>query len=225
MSKNHYLPQADKDRIVWFNNFVSKFAPSAVGLGFVAADVTAVNNDAAMFQYLVNQVETYTSAKEQRVNFRDLIKNGPIGKLGGSLPVAPVAPTLPAMVAPGILPRLSQLVRRIKVSPTYTEAIGRDLGIIGAEQTLTLDSMKPVLKLVFKGGLVEVQWTKGDADAVHIEADKGDGWKFLAVDTVPHYPDTTVITAPGLWKYRAIYLVGDERVGQWSDVASISVGK
>jgi hypothetical protein len=29
---------------------------------------------------------------------------------------------------------------------------------------------------------------------------------------------------PGIWKYRAIYLINDEKVGQWSDVASIAVG-
>jgi hypothetical protein len=85
--------------------------------------------------------------------------------------------------------------------------------------------MKPILKLVFKGGEVEIQWKKGKADAIYIEADKGAGtWSFLAVDTVPHYTDTTPITGPGIWKYRAIYLINDEKVGQWSDVASISVG-
>ncbi len=77
--------------------------------------------------------------------------------------------------------------------------------------------VKPILKLVFKGGQVEVQWIKG-ADALLIETDKGTGkWEFLAVDTVPHYTDTTAITTPGTWKYRAMYMVSDERVGQWSD--------
>jgi len=41
---------------------------------------------------------------------------------------------------------------------------------------------------------------------------------------VPHYIDATPITTLGHWKYRAIYLVSDERVGQWSDIASITVG-
>jgi|GEM_PF-4380811 len=73
------------------------------------------------------------------------------------------------------------------------------------------------------GGQVEVQWLKGDADAIRIESDKGTGWQFLAVNSVPHYTDTTAITAPATWKYRAMYLVSDELVGQWSDVASIAV--
>jgi hypothetical protein len=40
------------------------------------------------------------------------------------------------------------------------------------------------------------------------------------VDTVPHYQD---ITGPAVWKYRAMYLLEDQPVGQWSDVASITV--
>lgn len=113
-------------------------------------------------------------------------------------------------------------MQRIKASPTYTEAIGRDLGIIGAELVIDTSAMKQVVKLMLQGGQVEVQWVKGKADAVRIESDKGNGWQFLAVDSVPHYLDTTPIT-PGTWKYRAMYIIADERVGQWSDVVSINV--
>jgi len=224
MAKDYFLPRTDMDRAVWLTNFANKFAAVAAGLGFTPADVTSVNNDAAMFTYLLNQVETYTTAKELRVNYKNLIKNGPLGSPGGAAPVAPTVPAAPTLVAPGIFPRIGQLVQRIKNNPNYTEAMGHDMGIIGSEQSNLRVEMKPVLKLVMKGGQVEVQWTKGDADALMIETDKGSGsWQFLAIDTVPHYPDTTTITTPSVWKYRAMYMVNDERVGQWSDVASITV--
>jgi hypothetical protein len=225
MAKIHYLPTSDKDRTVWLNNFSAKLAPVAASLGILPAEVTSVANDAANCTYAVNNVEIMTTNKEQRVTYKNLILNGPLGKVAGSPPALPVIPAAPAAVAPGIFPRTGQLVQRIKNSSNYTEAIGRDLGIIGAEQLMDAAMMKPVLKLVFKGGQVEVQWVKGDADAVHIEVDRGAGtWQFLAIDTVPHYPDTTAITAAATWKYRAIYILDDERVGQWSDIASITVG-
>ena len=223
MSKNTYLPTTDGDRVIWLNNFASKFNPLAVSLGFVAADATAVTNDAAMFAYLIGQVETFTTAKEQRVQYKNLIREGPIGKAGGSVPSGPVVPAAPTVVAPGIFPRIAQMVQRIKNYPAYTEAIGRDLGIIGAEETTDYNTMKPVIKLMSIAGQVEVQWNKGKADAVRIESDKGTGWQFLAVDSVPNYTDTTPIAAPAVWKYRAIYIVADELVGQWSDVVSINV--
>jgi hypothetical protein len=223
MSKAGYLPTAEKDRLVWFNNFSDKFSKVATNLGFVATDVASVTNDAAMFSYLITCVEMYTTAKEQCVDYKNLISKGPIGATGSPVPPPLAMGMVPTEVAPGIFPRISRLVERIKASPAYTEAIGKDLGIIGAQQTVDTDSMKPALKLVFKGGQVEIQWVKGNADAIRIESDKGTGWHFLAVDSVPHYTDTTAITTAATWKYRAMYIISDELVGQWSDVASMAV--
>ena len=44
---------------------------------------------------------------------------------------------------------------------------------------------------------------------------------------MPDYLDTAPLPAPGtstVWKYKAIYGLNDEQAGQWSDVASVSVG-
>jgi hypothetical protein len=225
MTNSGYMPTTDAGRVLWFNNFSLKFGTYATSLGFSAAEVTAVNNDAAMLAFLVLLAEIYTNAKKQRVDYKNLIKDGPIGTPGGPVPVAPVTGAVPTVVAPGILPRMALLVQRIKTSPAYTDAIGQDLGIV-ATSVVALDTIneKPVIKLVKKGIQVEVQWTKGKADGVRIEVDRGTGtWQFLAVDTVPHYTDTAPITAAATWQYRAMYLVNDEMVGQWSDVASIAV--
>ena len=43
---------------------------------------------------------------------------------------------------------------------------------------------------------------------------------------IPDHTDTQPLPAAGqsaLWKYKAIYRQGDDRVGQWSDVVSIPV--
>jgi len=225
MSTGPYLPRTDQGRVIWMNNFASKFTVAAPTIGFLASDVTAVNNDAAMYAYLVALVETFTTEKEERVNYKNLISRGAIGPVG-TFPSMPTIPLPPVSVPAGIFSRISNIVGRIKRHPAYTEALGRDLGIIGAEQTINPDTMKPILKLVFKGGQVEVQWTKGDADAIRIEVDRGTGagWQFLAVDAIPHYIDTAAITVAATWIYRAIYLITDEIVGQWSDTISISVG-
>jgi hypothetical protein len=65
----------------------------------------------------------------------------------------------------------------------------------------------------------------GPADGIYIEVDRGNGWVFLGIDTVPHFIDTTAFPAGGaVWKYRAIYIINDERTGDWGDTASIAVG-
>jgi len=224
MSKGPYVPKSDQDKVTWLNNFANKFAGYAAMFGFTPADVTSVNNDATMFAWLIALVETFTSAKEERVNYKNLIRSGVIGSAVGALPTAPVVPASPTTVGAGVFPRIAKIVQQIKGKSNYTDAIGKDLGIIGAEQVIDHPNMKPVLALVLKGGQVEVQWKKGDSDGVRIETDKGTGWQFIGIDTVPHFTDTTAITAPGTWKYRAMYFISDEPVGQWSDVATISVG-
>ena len=225
MAKSFYLPRADKARAIWLNNFAAKFAAIAATLGFTPAEVTAVNDDATMFNYVMNLIATFTSEKEERVEYKNMLRSGNIGSSMGTFPTMPAIAAPPAAVPAGIFPRIAQTVQRIKNHPDYTDALGHDLGIIGAEQTIDTSTMKPVLKLVFKGGDWEVQWKKENADAVRIESDNdGTGFKFLAIDTVPDYTDTTPITAAGARKYRAMYIINDELVGQWSDVVSITVG-
>ena len=61
------------------------------------------------------------------------------------LPTPPTLSAAPAMVAPNIFGRVTQLVARIKAHPGYTEAMGQDLDIVGDEQTVDINAMKPVL--------------------------------------------------------------------------------
>ncbi len=72
-----------------------------------------------------------------------------------------------------------------------------------------------------------VGWTKQGMDGLKILVDRGAGaFSFLAFDTIPDYLETAPLPAPGtspVWKYKAIYRLGDEQVGQWSDVVSIPV--
>jgi len=61
---------------------------------------------------------------------------------------------------------------------------------------------------------------------IELQVDRyGNGYVFLANDTTPCYTDTTLLpAAPTIWKYRGIYRVGDQRVGQWSNEVTITVG-
>ncbi len=62
-------------------------------------------------------------------------------------------------------------------------------------------------------------------DAIEIQVDRGAGWQMLAFDTTPGYTDTFALpNALTKWKYRAIYRVGDQRVGQCSAEQSVTVG-
>jgi len=54
----------------------------------------------------------------------------------------------------------------------------------------------------------------------------GQGFNFLAIDTIPDYLDKHTLPAQGqsvLWKYQAIYILNDVEVGEISDVLEVSV--
>jgi hypothetical protein len=89
-----------------------------------------------------------------------------------------------------------------------------------------LSSLRPVLSYTFNNGQPDLDWAKAGMDAVEIEADRGAGFALLTFDTQPGYLDTAPLPAAGttaLWRYRAIYRLKDERVGQWSEVLEVAV--
>jgi hypothetical protein len=124
------------------------------------------------------------------------------------------------------------LVKQIKASTSYSEAIGEALGIEGAQQTgPDLTTIQPDFDATVSGNQVSVNWGWGGnsayLDMIRLEADRGDGngFQFLANDTTPGYTDTTPLPAtPTKWSYRGIYIVGDAQVGVWSKTGSVTVG-
>jgi hypothetical protein len=224
MPKSYYLPADDAGKGAWLTNLAAKLPSYFTALGLTQADVDSATADAVFFKYLLAAQAQVAAYSQQWTAYKNAARNG----AGASLGAVPAAPSLgiaPTAVAPNIFGRATALVARIKVAPGYTDSIGQALQIIGAEQTVDVASLKPVLTAALDAGQVIVGWTKQGMDAVEIFVDRGTGFVFLAVDTVPDYTDTQTPPAgtSALWKYKAIYRQGDDRVGQWSDVVSIPV--
>jgi hypothetical protein len=120
-------------------------------------------------------------------------------------------------------------VRQSKAHANYTPPIGEALGIEGPEQSgPDFSTFKPVLTLRLSGGQVLAGWGwQGQGaflDMIEIHVNRGAGYQMLAFDTTPDYLDTFAAPAGGQkWTYKAIYRLGDQRVGQWSDEASITI--
>ena len=224
MPKSYYLPATDDGKDLWLANFAAKLPSYQSALGLTLPDLTSVASDAAYYHWLLNSQAQVAAYAQQWTAYKNAGRNGN----GASLGAAPVTPSLnlpPTAVAPNIFGRTTALVARLKTAPGYADSIGQALQIVGADQTVDLTSLKPVLTATLNAGQITVGWTKQGMDAVEIFVDRGAGFVFLAVDTVPNYTDTQPLppAQSALWKYKAIYHQGDERVGQWSDVVSIPV--
>jgi len=52
--------------------------------------------------------------------------------------------------------------------------------------------------------------------------DRGNGFAFFTINIEPDTINKTALPAMGaIWKYKAIYRLHDEQVGQWSDVLNM----
>lgn len=225
MAKTPFMPRDDDGKRDWLANFSSKLGHYAGSIGVTGIEVTATQADSAYWTWVLTVRNLYTSYAQLWTAFKNTAREG---VTLGANPVAPAVPAAPTAVPAGIFTRASLLAARIKKHPGCTPAIAQDLNIVGAAQAFDATTMKPVLTLILDAGQPNVGWKKQGMEGIQIWVDRGDGkgFVFLAVDTVPDYRDTAALPAPGasaVWKYKAIYLLNDEQVGQWSDVASISV--
>jgi hypothetical protein len=223
------FPNGDAEFVIWYKTFAQGFATHATALGFTAAEVAAVQADAAMLDYLIGEMlPTYQSTLQARTSYKNLIKDGPMGVPGGDPPSAPVLAAAPATVAPGIVPRLRRLIQRIKAAPNYTQAIGQDLDIAGAEKNAPgeNETAKPKTKATaLSGSQVRVEFNKRNFDGVFVEGRrKGDSdWTPLGQDLYSPFIDTrppVQAGAPEVREYRLRFCLRDEAVGEWSDIVS-----
>ena len=117
-----------------------------------------------------------------------------------------------------------QLAQIIKNDPAYTDAVGKDFDIIGAEREIDVDTSKPMLQAKkvphgweFSFGLesyfsgVNIYRKRPDQDKFH----------YLATDTRSPYVDNQEMENGT--KYYAYFILGDTEVGQESDIVTIQV--
>ncbi|MBI4713208.1 MAG: hypothetical protein HY762_07920 [Planctomycetes bacterium] len=224
-----YLPKNDQAKADFMDNLGAKLPDHAATLGLSPAEVASVQADAAMFNYLMDMQEAYKTNKQEVTGYKNVLRDGPLGAPLGPVPVAPTLPAAPAAVSAGIFIRVSQLVMRIKGNPAYNkQTIGEDLGIVGDEQTIDIPNLKPVLNSRLDAERPLIIWKKGPADSIDIYVDRKDGlgFVFLATDTQPDYLDTFPIPAgitTALWDYKAIYKIGDDQVGRFSEPIQVTV--
>lgn len=232
MTRQAYFPIRVADQLVWLENFRNKLAGHAPALGITVDRCQEAVDDARWLIYTLGS--WLPAVRAWQKSCTDAAKAAQTGSAPGDLVLpAFTAPALPTGVTAqpeGSLLRIFDIVAELKESNTYTDAIGIDLGAVGAGKTPPdFNTLKPAIKVVVVGGKVEIEWGWGGyaafLDQCELQVDRGSGWQVLTYDTTPGYTDSTPHPAtPAKWKYRAIYRVDDAQVGLWSDEVSVTVG-
>jgi len=199
-----------------------------------SAQVSAAIADARWMAYVVGT--WLSNARAWSLACTDAVTEAGSGKGTAtmSLPVftAPALPDGAVAVNPGALNRLFALIQTIKDSGRCSDSIASDLGLTGVTKAAPdFATLAPQFKLKLTATGVFLDWGWGGhaahLDMIEFQVDRGDdkGFVFLANDTTPGYTDTHPMpSTPTKWKYRAIFRVGDQRAGQWSNDMSITVG-
>jgi hypothetical protein len=120
------------------------------------------------------------------------------------------------------------IIRRLKAAPGYTDAIGYALKIVGSDDNTDMTTAKVDLSATVKANDVALAFTKTKSDGVNIYS-KRDGdadFVYLAHDTISPYVDNRDMLVPGkpeVRRYKAIYVVGDDETGYFSDEVVVTV--
>jgi hypothetical protein len=226
MTTTSFMPNNDSGKADLLAHLATTLPNYAVLLDVSDEDLSVLKADSIGSRYVLQALNAAQAHAKHWTALKNQLRDGTAGT--ASWPALPVlSESIPPVISPGIIPRLSALVARLKTHKNYTTAIGQDLWLIGSTQIIDPGTWKPALGMQNKAGHPVIVWTKGKAAALEIWVDRGDSnnFVFLTINTEPNTNDTCLLPEiSSIWKYKAIYRLHDEQVGQWSDVISVSVG-
>jgi hypothetical protein len=229
MASPEIVPGSDSGAAAWAVHFASKIDTHAPALGLSAADVATLKADAAMVAWAIHTVTAMRASSQQFTAFKEALLHGQSAGKPEAAPTSPVFSPTPAAVPPGALSRSRDLAQRIKKAIGYTEAIGRDLGIIAASSSEIAndDSAKPSFRgTALAHSEARLDWMKRRHSGVVIQCKRpGDlDWITLGQDNYSPYVDGRPPVTAGTSEtrqYRMRYFDKDTEVGEWSDVVSV----
>jgi hypothetical protein len=202
--KKDFIPDADAQFDSWEENFVTKLATHAAALGYTAAEVDAIVAE------ITGHRGKYTTAQAAKAAAKSAVDDARATRKTTEKDIR-------------------TFVKNLKTRPGYTTGIGNDLGVIGPNETVDWDTVKPTLKAVLDGDRIRIDWNKGQADGVIIFSKRlnFDGqFNPIGIDLEPPFyddRDNANQGQPETREYYAIYLVKDQQRGLRSDTISIAV--
>ncbi|WNM18191.1 hypothetical protein [Flavobacterium capsici] len=225
---DYYVVRNDEQFSFQLDNFCNKIPAYQEMFNLSIDDINQVNKDSAYFKWAITAANRFADTKKSWTGFKNDLRFGTPLVTNVAVPATVDLEPIPGAVTAGIQFRFTTLVNRIKAHSNYTRAIGLDLGIESdSHNRIPIETAQPVLRAGMNGGNVNLYWKKGGYDGIVIEKDTGKGFMAFDKDQFPKYVDPTPIPSgneSAVWRYRAMYLFKDARVGVWSDVVSIIVG-
>jgi len=224
MKKKPYFPKALAKLVLWYANFRTKLPVHAATLGLTPGEVLEAQHDCTDGEAVINAVIQLIADKEELVQWKDILLEGPLGTPLGAMPTPGGLPVPAPATTAGINIRLRKLVTQIKTKTNYNDSIGEDLKIIGAEQTIDIATSKPQLTVSKAPSGWQFDFNLHNFfDGVNIyrKRPNAQNFSFLALDTATPYIDTDA-QVNGT-EYYAFYVLSETEVGLQSAIEKVQV--
>lgn len=208
-------------------NYTTKLPNYAGVLDIHADTIASLTADSHFFSYARQAQLTAATFALNITAFKALARGGNGNEVITVFPAIPDFGIAPPVVAANVQQRFSNHAQILKLHANYTEAIGKDLGIVGAASTFNPAIGKPIFTIeLSNGGYPHLKWTKAGFDGVEIWKNMGSGFMLLDKISKSDMVDKNDLPAHGssaIWAYRMIYIYKDQRVSYWSDDVNVTV--
>jgi hypothetical protein len=231
MLRKYYFPKIVAAQPGWLSHFAEQLPRANVELGLPEDAVAQAVADAAWLAYVWGP--WFTQAQQFGPTVTAAARDAARGAAHAPF-VLPVftPPPLPEGVVPvlaGALPRIFAFVQAIKAAKKYTETIGRQLGIIGAEAATAhpLPTFTLRVERGEAGEWVRVSFRRFGRPGVVIWGRRGTGeWEQLAISLKsPHFDRRPLLVAgqPEVREYRLQSYEGHAPASDFTAIASATV--
>ena len=239
MRRSEYYPELLSQRPEWHMNFANKLPTYAAVLGLTPAQLNnAIADNLTLAYGLGDWISAVRELGPAATGALRVLETGTGGDAFSFTAFAPPPPpTLPAgvtLVLPGALTRTFGLVKGIKGNPSYSEAMGLDLGIVGSELAPPPpgEILAPDLTAILLPGdlnqYVRLKFLKRGHEYVVIESHRGGGaWAMLTQTNQSPYVDERDLLVAGqaeVREYRARYWDNAKPSSDWCNVLKVTVG-
>ena len=201
MSKIDFVPPAYADKADWVINLADKAKENQAELDLQKEDIDTIDENRDKIVTAVKDAIAAKATAKRIVDEKNLI-------IGNSIKI------------------VRKEVQIIKLKKGYTEAIGKDLGIVGVDTDFDREAYKPTISGKAANNQVVIDFTKKGIDGVHVYARlQGQAkWTFLATDNYSPYVDTRPLATEGVVETREYMcrgIIQDDEVGVDSDIVSV----
>ena len=230
MAHKTFIPRSEGGKNNWLINFDDKLGGYQAKFTLKDECLAGVHADRMAMGYSLTISLASKNFDVSGTTYKTSIINGISTGAVLDFPIFSMPTTPDVAVEPGIFKRISALVKTIKAHKNYTEAIGRDLGIIGPESSINSDDpkIKTTLKAKIIGKDIRIKYLKGKLGAILLECRRGAETEFTLVEKVTQsfYLDTRpnlIEGQPEVRQYRAWCVIKDEVIGMVSNTISITI--